>query len=289
MNSGSLFSTFSRKRTYSLIAILSCFFIIAAKYQHRTVSIVPAKTSQYKTVIFDLGDVLLRTSKRTKASVVIPTIFQNPTLLYRMFGMDIKEEFFKLLHEIPAISTEPMYNQGKQMPLIMADWMTGRNIDEIKNIVEKHINKSPQPTSIKNLFRSIARLMLDAQTLADSQSPITTMVQLAKNLKSKGYKLYVLSNWEADSYKLVKKQNTELFNLFDGIMVSGEEKMGKPSPEFYKKLLEKYNLNANECIFIDDEINNTQAAQKLGIKSIVCKNTPAVCTGFVNLGVMILS
>ncbi len=291
MSIGSLFSTNLRnnKKTFSFIAILSCFFIVAFKYQHRNMYIVPAQASQYKTVIFDLGDVLFRTSKRTKASILIPTMFQNPTLLYKVIGMDIKEEFFKLLHEIPAQSTQPMYNQSKKIPLIMADWMTGRDINEIKDLVEKAIEKSSHSNSIKNLFRSIAHLMFDAQTLANSQAPINAMAKLAKNLKQKGYKLYVLSNWETDSYKLVRKQHPELFNLFDGIMVSGEEKMGKPNPEFYQKLLEKYHIDADQCLFIDDEINNTKAAQQLGIQSIVCKNTAAVCKDFIKLGVMILS
>jgi len=289
MSIRSLLSTNRRNKALSLVALLSCFFIVAFKYQQKDLHIVPAQKNTYKAVIFDLGDVLLRTSKRTKASIVIPTLFKNPTLLYKIVGMDIREEFFKILHEIPAQSTQPMYNQGKKMPLIMADWMTGRDINEIKDLVKKAIKKSSHQEPVKNLFRSVAHLMLDAQTLADSQAPITAMAKLAKKLKKKGYKLYVLSNWETDSYKLVKKQNPELFSLFDGIMVSGEEKMGKPSPEFYQRLLEKYNLSPEQCIFVDDEITNTIAAQKLGIQSIVCKNTAAVCKGFIKHGVMILS
>ncbi|MFI5131511.1 MAG: HAD-IA family hydrolase, partial [Chitinophagales bacterium] len=59
---------------------------------------------------------------------------------------------------------------------------------------------------------------------------------------------------------------------FDGRVVSGVEKMRKPFPEFYKLLLERYNLNPDEALFIDDSLRNIRGAEKLGIKTIHFKD-----------------
>ena len=55
---------------------------------------------------------------------------------------------------------------------------------------------------------------------------------------------------------------------FDGIVVSGAEKMRKPTPEFYQILLDRYTVRADEALFIDDNKRNVLAAEKMGIKSI---------------------
>jgi 2-haloacid dehalogenase len=60
----------------------------------------------------------------------------------------------------------------------------------------------------------------------------------------------------------------EFLHWFDGIVVSGAEKMRKPAPEFYQLLLDRHEVKAEEALFIDDNYRNILAAEKLGIKSI---------------------
>lgn len=280
-----VFTTKNRKITGWLLAILGTFFIVAAKYQTGSLQIVEATQSSYKSVIFDLGEVLFTTSSHAKRSLIVPVMFKNPTLFYRLINYDVKYDLFQLLHKVPATSTSPMYNGGKAMPLIMADWMTGTPNKTILDKVNKHIELCDRPNAIKNLFKAIAQLMFEPQTLVDSQTPIEEMVQLAQQLKKAGYKLYVLSNWETESFKILQKQNPNIFNLFDGVLISGPEKMGKPTLEFYARLIEKFKLNSKECIFIDDEPFNTQAAQKLGINSITRTDNIAVIKGLTKLGI----
>ena len=43
----------------------------------------------------------------------------------------------------------------------------------------------------------------------------------------------------------------------------------KPDPEIYKILLRRYNLKAEECVFIDDTEENVVSAQKIGLNGIV--------------------
>lgn len=93
-------------------------------------------------------------------------------------------------------------------------------------------------------------------------------VNIFKRLKDSGkYKIYALSNWSAETYPIAVKR-FEFLNWFDGVVVSGAEKLRKPFPEFYQLLLDRYNLKAEEALFIDDNLRNVEAARDLGIESI---------------------
>ena len=97
-------------------------------------------------------------------------------------------------------------------------------------------------------------------------------VQILNGLKQTGkYKLYALTNWSAETFPHALER-FQFFKLFDGIVVSGQEKMRKPSAEFYQRLLDKFNITASKALFIDDNLRNVQAAETIGIKSIVFKS-----------------
>lgn len=93
-------------------------------------------------------------------------------------------------------------------------------------------------------------------------------VEILKQLKDSGkFKLYGLTNWSAETFP-VAKERYDFLGLFDGILVSGDEKCRKPFPEFYQLLLSRYNINAGNSVFIDDNKRNIIAAEKEGIQSI---------------------
>ena len=97
---------------------------------------------------------------------------------------------------------------------------------------------------------------------------IPESVQVFKELKEKNkYKFYALTNWSAELFPIALKRY-DFLHWFDGIVVSGEEKTRKPFPEFYQRLLDRYNLDAKETLFIDDNLRNVKAAEQLGIPSI---------------------
>lgn len=98
--------------------------------------------------------------------------------------------------------------------------------------------------------------------------PIPGTVEIFRQLKESGkYRLYALTNWQANLFDIALVRYNFL-HWFDGRVVSGEEKTRKPFPEFYQRLLERYAVNPAEAIFIDDNVRNVKAAEKLGIKSI---------------------
>lgn len=91
---------------------------------------------------------------------------------------------------------------------------------------------------------------------------IAENVALLRRL-AKRYPVYGLTNWSEEKF-LQTKPKFDFFNLFNGIVVSGVEKEVKPEPRLFEILLERYGLNANECVFIDDSLPNVETAKKLG-------------------------
>lgn len=92
-------------------------------------------------------------------------------------------------------------------------------------------------------------------------------VEILKDLKKDSTPLYALTNWSAEKFPWAK-EHFPFLNLFEGIVVSGEEKLIKPDPEIYKRLLNRYNLNAEDCVFIDDNAANAEAARALGMAAV---------------------
>ncbi|AYL98068.1 HAD family hydrolase [Mucilaginibacter celer] len=98
--------------------------------------------------------------------------------------------------------------------------------------------------------------------------PFHGTIEIFRQLKASGkYKIYALTNWSAETFPMALER-FDFLGWFDGIVVSGTEKMRKPTPAFYQILLDRYQVNAGEALFIDDNYRNILAAEKMGIKSI---------------------
>lgn len=95
------------------------------------------------------------------------------------------------------------------------------------------------------------------------QETIRPTEKLIDELKAAGYKLYVLSNMSREFIDFLRKQ--KVYENFDGDVVSCEVGIVKPMPEIYDLLLERFNLDPAETIFIDDRKENVDAAVAKGI------------------------
>ena len=102
---------------------------------------------------------------------------------------------------------------------------------------------------------------------------IKDSVQILKEIQSLGYKVYGLTNWSAETFP-VALNRFDFLQTLDGIVVSGAEKLVKPNPAIFHVLLRRYNLNPNNCIFIDDNIHNVNVASSLGFDAILFSGAP---------------
>ena len=120
----------------------------------------------------------------------------------------------------------------------------------------------------------------------DLLKPIEETVEILMSLKENGYKIYYLSNFHELAFGEVTKKN-KFFELFDGGVVSYAEKLIKPEEDIYKLILERYKLNPNESIFVDDMETNVEGANKVGIKTILFKGAKELKEELNNLKVKI--
>ncbi len=93
------------------------------------------------------------------------------------------------------------------------------------------------------------------------------MYDILSDLKAAGYPLYGLSNWSAETFDKYVGPHFPVFRLLEGMVVSGHEFCIKPDEKIYRILLNRYNLDPSECIFIDDSRPNLEGAARLGIRT----------------------
>lgn len=115
--------------------------------------------------------------------------------------------------------------------------------------------------------RTVAECLEFVEYIKCSLVDIPRTVSLIKELSEKGYNLYCLSNMSVEFYEYLKVR--DVFTYFDGQVISALEKLIKPEPGIYMCLLERYKLNPEETLFIDDLEANIEAAGKLGFHTVL--------------------
>ncbi|WP_027729086.1 HAD family phosphatase [Treponema sp. C6A8] len=93
-----------------------------------------------------------------------------------------------------------------------------------------------------------------------------------KNLKERGYKLYLLTNYPDWMFDYHWKNAFTFTAYVDGKIVSAQEKIIKPDHTIYQALIKKYNLIPSESVFIDDLAVNVQGARETGLNAIQFTN-----------------
>lgn len=89
-------------------------------------------------------------------------------------------------------------------------------------------------------------------------------VAVLRKLENSNYELFGLTNWSAETFPFALK-NYDFFRIFkDKIVVSGTEKLIKPDPKIWNLLLDRYQIKAEESVFIDDNFKNIETAKNLG-------------------------
>jgi putative hydrolase of the HAD superfamily len=89
---------------------------------------------------------------------------------------------------------------------------------------------------------------------------IERSVALMQKLVDQSIPLYCLSNMSVETYQHVK--DYKFFELFEGIVISGIEKCMKPDSSIYQCIIQRYQLDPAQCLFIDDRLENVEAARE---------------------------
>ncbi|MDL2226020.1 HAD family phosphatase [Eubacteriales bacterium OttesenSCG-928-M02] len=97
---------------------------------------------------------------------------------------------------------------------------------------------------------------------------LTETTTLLKELKERGYTCYYLSNFQEHVYEYIKDKFS-FWQYLDGGVFSFAEKLIKPDRRIYETLLKRFDLEASQCVFMDDMEQNILGARALGMHGIV--------------------
>lgn len=150
----------------------------------------------------------------------------------------------------------------------------------LKNICTDEWNlEQDRGRSLKEATEILKEKFPEHQTLIEAyygrweemlKGEIAETVEILHELKKK-FKVYGLTNWSAETFPVALKRFGFL-QVFDGIVVSGDEKLIKPDKEIFHVLLKRYNLLPEHSLFIDDNIKNIEAAASIGFHTIHFKS-----------------
>lgn len=186
-------------------------------------------TKPIDTIIFDLGGVL---------------VDWNPKYLYsKVFEGDLeKMEWF--LREICTPDWNIEQDAGR--PIAEANNLLVREFPEYEELIEMYYGRWEE--MIKGV--------------------IPGTVEILNQLKNMNhYRLYALTNWSHETFP-VAREKYDFLKLFEGIVVSGDEKTRKPFDDIYEILLTRYAIIPEKALFIDDNSDNVLAAKKAGIHAV---------------------
>ena len=180
-----------------------------------------------KNIVFDIGNVLAG------------FVWQE---YYRSFGFG--EEIFEKLAD--ATVRSELWNEMDR----------GKLSDD--QLLEGFIQNDPSiEKEIREVFRNIKNII----------RRYDYAIPWIKELKSRGYGVYYISNFARKAYEECGEA-LDFLEEMDGGILSYRVKLIKPSPLIYQLLCSRYELKAEECVFIDDTVKNVEAAVKDGIKCI---------------------
>jgi 2-haloacid dehalogenase len=92
-------------------------------------------------------------------------------------------------------------------------------------------------------------------------------VEVLAELRAAGVPVYALTNWSAETFGFARER-FEFLEWFDGVLVSGEERMIKPDPAIFRLLLDRFGLDAEATFYVDDSEQNVAAADRLGFDAV---------------------
>ncbi len=126
--------------------------------------------------------------------------------------------------------------------------------------IEELKAKQPEYAEAIELYRSRWREMLTDE--------VPGMREVINDLRNSGHEIYGLTNWSMETFPAAR-EHFGILQMIDRYVVSGAEGLVKPDARLFRVLLDRYHLQAEECVFVDDNPDNVAAANALGMEGIV--------------------
>jgi len=137
----------------------------------------------------------------------------------------------------------------------------------IKEAEEEIIPKFPQYEKQIKMYYANHRKMIKG-VFFDS-------IEILDKLKKNNYLCYVLSNWSAETF-IGMTEDYPFLKQFDGLLISGQDNLIKPDPAIYKLAIQRFDLDPEKTVFIDDKLENIETARKLNFNTIHLTNPETI-------------
>lgn len=221
-------------------------------------------------IVFDAGDVLVETKYiRSLFTIGIEKFAFHASTWNNPF--DCHRKLFQFLDTIKPRTPNSIIildPHGHILPQLMVDWLKGTITPQDLLEIIRQTKGSFTNWTEEALVRSLAEMIFTPETFVKTRQLIDEAVRFAKEAKQAGHKIYILSNWDPVSFTFMQEEYPEFFNLFDGIVLSGDIGLAKPEPAIFEYILNKYDLDPADTFFIDDQRENVEAARASGIYSV---------------------
>lgn len=114
---------------------------------------------------------------------------------------------------------------------------------------------------------------------------LTDSVEVVDELHRDGVRLLALTNWSHETFPWAR-ETFAVLRRFEGIVVSGDERLAKPDPQIFRVLLDRYGVDPREAVFVDDRHDNVEAARALGLHGLVFTDAPTLRADLLRLGLL---
>jgi 2-haloacid dehalogenase len=201
--------------------------------------------TQFSTVVFDLGGVL---------------IDWNPRHLYRkIFGAD-EAGMERFLADVCTPEWNAALDAGRPFAEAIAEAIAAHPAEA--ELIDAYYERWPE--MIGDAFEE--------------------NVAILREVRRAGYATYALSNWSAETFGATRA-GFPFLDEMDGILISGEVGVGKPDPAIFREFLSRFGLRPENAIYIDDWDLNVAAAASLGMTAIHFRNAAALRADLRRLGI----
>jgi 2-haloacid dehalogenase len=112
------------------------------------------------------------------------------------------------------------------------------------------------------------------------------MAEIVRALHARRVPLYAITNFSDEFWHPFRAQEAAIFDLFDDIVVSGEERLLKPDRAIYALALQRFGLAGEEAIFIDDREDNVRGAEAMGIRGHLFRGAESLAAELRDLGLL---
>jgi 2-haloacid dehalogenase len=181
------------------------------------------------TVVFDIGNVL---------------VAWDPRNLYRRYFEGRADEMEWFLNNVCTPAWNIEQDRGRSFA------------DAVELLVKEH------PPEWHPIIRAF-----DSEWQETISGPIHGTVDILKSLKRNGVPVFAITNWNQDKFREARER-FDFLSSFDGIVVSGDERMLKPDREIFELFSERYAVPLETAVFIDDSLRNVEGARAAGMHGL---------------------